>query len=129
MNKHKAGGDQRALRFYGVVHADSIEREAADAQGVETVSYRDLAAVVARAPYVRTQPGDEELADYVRVVDALGANGPVIPAPPGTVFRDERVLARWLDVHYAKLHETLGTIATRGVPGAPYDFVRMELGG
>jgi hypothetical protein len=52
----------------------------------------------------------------------------VIPAPPGTVFKDGTVLRRWLDVHYAKLHETLGVIERRDDGRAPYDYVRMELG-
>ena len=53
---------------------------------------------------------------------------PVVPAPPGTVFRDESVLSRWLDVHYAKLHEAMAIIEQRGDGRAPYDYVRMELG-
>lgn len=123
-----ASGKGDSLRFYCVIDADGVDSALLDAQHVRVVEYRDLAAVVAAAPYVRVRPGDPELKDYLRVVDAFTATGPVIPAPPGTVFRDEAVLSRWLDVHYAKLHEALGVIERREDGRAPYDFVRMELG-
>jgi hypothetical protein len=116
------------LRFYGVIDADGVDSSRLQAHGVTLVTYRDLAAVVAPAVYVRVEPGDAELEEFVHVVDALSEHGPVIPAPPGTVFRDELVLLRWLDVHYGKLHETLGVIEQREDHRAPYDYVRMELG-
>lgn len=123
-----ASGGSKGLRFYGVIDADSADSALLEAQRIDLVTYRDLAAVVAPAPYVRATPGDAELQDFVRIVDALSALGPVIPAPPGTVFRDQSVLARWLDVHYAKLHEALGVIDRRDDGRAPYDYVRMEFG-
>lgn len=123
-----ASGACKSLRFYGVIDADAAGSPLLEAQRVSVVAYRDLAAVVAAAPYVRVEPDDAELADYVRVVDALSAHGPIVPAPPGTVFRNEVVLSRWLDVHYAKLHEALGVIEQREDGCAPYDYVRMELG-
>jgi hypothetical protein len=118
----------RGLRFYGVIDADAADPELLETHRVSLVTYRDLAAVVTPAPYVRAKATDADLEDYLRVVDALSEHGPVIPAPPGTVFRDQFVLARWLDVHYAKLHEALGVIEQRDDGRAPYDYVRMELG-
>jgi hypothetical protein len=123
-----ASAKGEGLRFYGVVDADAADSALLETQHVWLVTYRDLAAVVAAAPYVRVNPNDAQLQDYVRVVDALSAHGPVIPAPPGTVFRNETILSRWLDVHYAKLHEALGVIERSEDGRAPYDFVRMELG-
>ncbi|MDQ2890070.1 MAG: GvpL/GvpF family gas vesicle protein [Gemmatimonadota bacterium] len=123
-----ASAPPKALRFYGVVDADSVDQELLSAHGVSLITYRELGALVARASYVRVKLGDAELQDFVRVVDALCAAGPVVPAPPGTVFRDERVLSRWLDIHYAKLHEALSLLDQRDDGRAPYDFVRMELG-
>lgn len=117
----------KALRFYGVIDADSTDREALQEDRVRLVTYRDLAAVVASAPYEREKPDDAALADYVRVVDSFSARGPVAPAPPGTVFKDESVLVRWLDVHYAKLHEALGIIEQRNDGRPPYEYVRMQL--
>lgn len=121
-----AGG--RGLRFYGVIDADLVDEKLLETQRISLVTYRDLAAVVTAAPYVRAKPTDADLEDYLRVVDALSELGPVIPAPPGTVFRDQSVLGRWLDVHFAKLHEALGVIEQRDDGRAPYDYVRMEFG-
>jgi len=124
---------QTALRFYGVVDADESSNAAnhplVGENGIMFVRFRDLASVVAPTEYVRVHPGDDELADYVQVVDALAARGPIAPAPPGTVFRDEGVLRHWMEIHYAKLHEALGVIEERSSTNAPYDFVRMELEG
>lgn len=116
------------LRFYGVVDVDDADPAELRIDGVALVPFRDLGAVVAPTAYVRSEPGEQELADYVRVVDALAERGPVLPAPPATVFRDSGVIRQWLELHYAKLHEALDQVARRGVEGAPYDFVRMELG-
>lgn len=122
-----ASGASSGLRFYGVIDADGADPALLEAQRVSLVAFRDLAAVVAPTPYERATPGDAELREFIRVVDVLSEQGPMIPAPPGTVFRDESVLSRWLDVHYAKLHETLGVIERRNDGSAPYDYVRMEL--
>lgn len=123
-----ASGKGEGLRFYAVVDADFVDREALDADRLKLVAFRDLAAVVTAAPYVRAKPSDADLDKYVRIVDGLEKHGPVIPAPPGTIFRDESVLLRWLDVHFAKLHETLGIIERREDGHSAYEYVRMELG-
>lgn len=118
----------KGLRFYGVVDADAVDPAFLRESGLSQVTYRDLTSVVTPAPYVRETPDDAELQEYIQLIDALSARGPVIPAPPGTVFRDDSVLKRWLDVHYAKLHEALGLIEHQSDGRAPYDYVRMELG-
>lgn len=115
------------LRFYGVIDADGADSALLDKLHVSLVTFRDLAAVVAVAPYVRKNPTDPQLQEYIHVIDALSEHGPVAPAPPGTVFRDDTVLSKWLDVHYAKLHEALDVIERREDGRAPYDFVRMQL--
>jgi hypothetical protein len=120
-------GGGKALRLYGVIDADAADRDALKEASVRLVTYRDLGAIVAGTTYARENPDDAALADYVRVIDTFSVLGPVVPAPPGTVFRDESVLTRWLDVHYAKLHEALGTIEQRNDGRAPYDYVRMQL--
>jgi hypothetical protein len=117
-----------ALRFYGVIDADGATQRARDAEPLTIVQFRDLAAVVTPVPYVRVHPGNSELEDYVHVIDELYTHGPVIPAPPGTIFRNADVLRRWLEIHYAKLHETLGQVEQRPSETAPYDFIQMELG-
>ncbi|MEO7042458.1 MAG: GvpL/GvpF family gas vesicle protein [Gemmatimonadaceae bacterium] len=123
-----ASGKGSGLRFYAVVDTDFTDREVLDADKLRLVAFRDLAAVVTVAPYVRAKPSDADLERYVRIIDALEKHGPVIPAPPGTIFRDESVLLRWLDVHFAKLHETLGIIERREDGNSTYEYVRMDLG-
>lgn len=117
------------LRLYGVIDAEAADPAMLEEQHVRLVKYRDLAAVVAGAPYTRVAPTDADVKDYLRVVDAFSAHGPMVPAPPATVFRDDAVLARWLDVHYAKLHEAMAIIEQREDDSPPYDYIRMELGG
>lgn len=116
------------LRFFAVIDSDDATRRQLETQEVSLVAFRDLAAVVSPATYVRARPDDEDLEQYTRVVDSLAERGPVLPAPVGTIFRDERVLARWLEIHYAALHDALRAVERRGTDGAPYDYVRMELG-
>ncbi len=123
-----ASGATTGLLFYGVIDADGLDHDLLDVQRVSLVVYRDLAAVVAPVPYLPVTPGDAELQDFLDVLDALSKQGPVIPAPPGTVFQNEAVLSRWLDVHYAKLHEALSAIDKRDDGRPPYDYVRMVLG-
>jgi hypothetical protein len=122
-----ASAKPEGLRFFGVVDADDADTHLLDEQKVWLVKYRDLAGVVTAAPYVSAKPTDQQLEEYLRVVDALAARGPVVPAPPGAVFRDATVLSKWLDVHYAKLHEALGVIEQREDGRPPYEFIRMEL--
>lgn len=114
-----------AVQLFGVVDADETHSAFA-VDGTSLVNFRDLAAVVAPAEYRRAVVSDDLLAEYVRVIDAAYEHGPVIPAPPGTIFKSTETLVHWMEVHYAKLHETLGTIERRGSPTAPYDYVRMQ---
>ena len=123
-----SASSRSGLRFYGVIDADAGDPRLLEQQSVQLVTYRDLAAVVAGAPYVRSEPSEADLSDYLRIVDAFSAKGTIVPAPPGTIFRDEAVLARWLDVHYGKLHEAMAIIEQREDDRPPYDYVRMELG-
>lgn len=122
MARHRSPG----LRLYGITDVEDATVTSL-AEGTSLVHFRDLAAVVAPAPYVRAAPDDADLAEYVRVVDEVYKRGPIVPAPPGTVFRSADVLQRWMELHYAKLHEALGAVEGRVSPAAPYDAVRMQL--
>lgn len=116
-----------ALRFFGVMDAEDVDRERLELEGISQVRFRDLVALVTPCAYVRSPQGEAELKEYVRVVDAAFLAGPIVPAPPGTVFRSARVLTSWMELHYAKLHEALGTIAGQQNPDPPYDYVRMDM--
>ena len=122
-----ASGAPTGLRLYGVIDHEAVEEEFLAQQKLLLVTCNDLAAVVAPAPYLVTEPTDADVGDYVRVLDALGEKGPVVPAPPGTIFRSDDVLSSWLDVHYGKLHEALAAIDSRDDGRPPYEYVRMEL--
>jgi hypothetical protein len=123
-----ANTSQEALRLYGIVDAESTQGDGRLADGIKMVRFRDLGAVVALTEYTRVRPGERELEDYLQIVDQMYKYGPIVPAPPGTVFHDEGVLCHWMEIHYAKLHEALGVIEQSDGTTPPYDLVRMELG-
>jgi hypothetical protein len=115
----------QAVQLFGVTDADAVHAASA-VSGTALVTFRDLAAVVAPAEYTRMTLSNSMLTEYIRVVDATYEHGPIIPAPPGTVFQSTDVLVHWMEVHYAKLHETLGSIERHGGTTPPYDYVRMQ---
>jgi len=126
-----------AIRLFGVVDADETHAHAyahahghtgVPTPGTELVTFRDLGAVVEPATFTAKELDDEALGAYIRVVDAAAERGPIVPAPPGTVFRNVATLRHWLELHYATLHETLGVIERRQSPNPPYEFVRMQFG-
>jgi hypothetical protein len=114
-----------SVQLFGVVDADNAHPSIAP-PGTTLVVFRDLAAIVAPSEYASLSVSDELLTEYIRVVDTLYASGPVVPAPPGTVFKTVALLTQWMELHYAKLHETLDIIERRASPNPPYDFVRMQ---
>lgn len=124
-----ARSSQNSLGLYGVMDADDalLAHTHGDMAGVTLVPFRDLVAVVLPAPYVRAPQTDEQLNEYLRILDAANAIGAVVPAPAGTVFRSEAVLTSWMEIHYAKLHEALGVIERQDRTMPPYDYVRMDL--
>ena len=79
----------------------------------EVVVFRDLAAVVADAPYA--VPGLEGLPVYRDVVESVFREQAVLPAPPGVVFRDRDVLMQWMELHYFTLLDALAFVEDRAV--------------
>lgn len=78
--------------------------------GTSLVGFRAIAAVVAPVPYRRQEPTDESIASYARVVEEVFEHMPILPAPPGAVFRSRSVIARWLELHYLALTDALGSL-------------------
>jgi hypothetical protein len=74
--------------------------------GTELIPFRDLAAVVGEP----LAAGDPELAHYRRVVESVFRRQAVLPAPPGTTFRDQGLVLQWLELHYFTLLEALGVV-------------------
>lgn len=95
-------------------HADATSHGDA-VPGTTQVAFRDVAAVVAPAPYAAEPLTLPELEDYRAVVDALFATRTVLPAPPGTVFRAREALVEWLELHYFTLVEALNFVDGRAV--------------
>ena len=98
-----------SLRLYGVAAVESGQATSLS-EGTKLVHYRALAAIVEPAPYAVTTLGDDEMTTYVRVLEEAYSHATVLPAPPGTVFRSESTLNRWLELHYFTLTEALSVV-------------------
>lgn len=99
------------VRLYGVTAAHGHRGNfTAD---TDVVVFRDLAAIVAPAPYAPV--ADLGLEDYRRVVESVFRQQALVPAPPGVVFRSRDVLAQWLELHYFTLLDALSFVEDRAV--------------
>lgn len=100
------------VRLFGVVSRPG-ENGAPVAPGTQTVSVRELAAVVRPAPYAAVQPTAEELSSFRGVIDEVFRGHTVLPAPFGAVFRSREHVAKWLDMHYIALIEAIHFVQSR----------------
>ena len=100
-----------AVRLYGVTAAHGHRGNFTAETGV--VTFRDLAAIVAAAPYELA--GGPGLEDYRKVVESVFRQQALVPAPPGVVFRSRDVLAQWLELHYFTLLDALSFVEDRAV--------------
>jgi hypothetical protein len=57
---------------------------------------------------------ESEMTEYTRILEEVQSNAPVLPAPPGTVFRTRESLARWLELHYFTLTQAMGLVEGHG---------------
>jgi hypothetical protein len=97
------------LRLYGVATVESGQAMSL-AEGTTLVHYRALAAIVEPSAYSVSSLGDDEMGNYVRVLEESHSHSTVLPAPPGTVFQSQSTLTRWLELHYFTLSEALSVI-------------------
>lgn len=95
--------------MYGVAAVESGQAMSL-AEGTTLVHYRALAAIVEPAPYSISNLGDDETGNYVRVLEESHSRAAVLPAPPGTVFKSQSTLMRWLELHYFTLTEALAVV-------------------
>jgi hypothetical protein len=104
-----------ALRLFCVASLDAGRPEAPTALATDTdlVAFRDVAAVVAVAPYVPDPVTPPELDRHRLVIDEVFAARAVVPAPPGTLFRSRETLVGWLELHYFTLAEALRFVEDR----------------
>jgi len=80
------------------------------AEGTTLTHYRALAAIVEPSPYSMVNLDDGEMSKYLRVLEEAHSHSAVLPAPPGTVFKSQGTLTRWLELHYFTLTEALSVI-------------------
>jgi hypothetical protein len=112
-----------ALRLYGITAVDDHGAEPPPA-GIRTVSVRDLAAIVAEAPYAPVPPDDATIVSHCEVVETLFGGRTLLPAPPGVTFRTPQALQRWMELHYVALSDALAYIDDRA--GARVHIVRAD---
>ena len=98
-----------ALRLYGVAAVESGQTNSL-AEGTVLTHYRALAAIVEPSPYSTVSLDDSEMEKYLRVLEEAYEHASVLPAPPGTVFKSQGTLTRWLELHYFTLTEALSVI-------------------
>lgn len=101
------------VRLFALTPADSAHA-APLPRGTQSIAFRDLAAVVQDAPFVRAPLAAEDVSWHRAVVDGLFAERPVLPAPPGIVFPARDAVARWLELHYGALIDALAFLDGRG---------------
>jgi hypothetical protein len=95
--------------LYGVAAVESGQAISL-AEGTTLVHYRALAAIVDPSPYSVSTLGDDEMGNYARVLEESHSHSAVLPAPPGTVFKSQSTLMRWLELHYFTLTEALSVV-------------------
>ncbi len=110
-----------ALRLFGITPVDDHGADAPPA-GIRTVGFRDLAAVVAAAPYTAPPADDATIVSHHEVVETLFAGRSLLPAPPGVTFRAQQSLQRWMELHYVALSDALAFVDDRA--GARVHVVR-----
>ena len=111
------GGKPLGVRLYGVAALDhgGDGTPGSYASGTDLVTFRDLGAVVAPAPYSADVLGPNELDAHHAVVGEVFERRAIVPAPPGTVFRSRERLLGWLELHYYTLAEAIDFVTDRVV--------------
>ncbi len=112
-----------ALRLYGITPVDDHGADPLP-PGIRTVNFRELAAVVAEAPYAPVPADDATIASHRGVVETLFTGRSLLPAPPGVTFRTAQALQRWMEIHYVALSDALAYIDDRA--GARVHIVRAD---
>ena len=103
-----------SLRLFGVASAEAGSPGALP-EGVQLVTFRDLAAVVTEAPYTAVDGESHVVERHLAVVASVAAHRPILPAPVGVVFQSRDVMLRWMELHYVALSDGLGFVEGRAV--------------
>ena len=103
-----------SLRVYGVVlHESNGHHPPSLPDGVQTITIRELSAIVEEGDYSARDVGPQDVARHLEVNGALFDKDSVLPTPVGTVFRSPEVLQRWLELHYVALSDALAWVDNR----------------
>ncbi|MGI8619367.1 MAG: GvpL/GvpF family gas vesicle protein [Gemmatimonadaceae bacterium] len=97
-----------SLQLFGIIATDPGARS--PAPDTTLVPFRAIAALVAPAPYRRATLDDEQVQVYAQTVEEAYRFAPILPAPPGTIFRSRSALGRWLELHYVTLSDALALV-------------------
>ena len=97
-----------SLQLFGIIAADPGTRP--PAPDTMLVPFRAIAALVAPSPYQRATLDEDRVQAYAQVVEEAYRYAPILPAPPGTVFRSRSALGRWLELHYVTLTDALAIV-------------------
>lgn len=101
-----------SLRVYGVMNQDVHPRPKLP-ERVKTIGLRDLSALVEEGDFSAHDLDPGDVARHLEVISALFKEEAVLPLPVGTVFKNEEVLNRWMDLHYVALSDALAWVEDR----------------
>jgi hypothetical protein len=103
-----------SLRVYGVVlHESNGHHRPSLPDGVQTITIRELSAIVEEGDYSARDVGPQDVARHLEVNGALFDSDSILPTPVGTVFRSPEVLQRWMELHYVALSDALAWVDNR----------------
>jgi hypothetical protein len=101
-----------SLRVYGILTQDGHGRPKLP-ENVRLISMRELCAVAEEGDFAANDLQPQDTSRHLDIVSALYRDEAILPLPVGTVFRNEEVLNRWMDLHYVALSDALAWVEDR----------------
>lgn len=101
-----------SLRVYGIMTQDGHGRPKLPDE-VRLIALRDLCAVTEEGDFSANDVPPDAVARHLGVVSSLYRDEAILPLPVGTIFRNEEVLTRWMDLHYVALSDALAWVEDR----------------
>lgn len=101
-----------SLRVYGILTQDGQGRPKLPDQ-VRFITMRELSAVAEEGDFTANDLEPADTKRHLDIVSSLYRTEAILPLPVGTVFRNEEVLNRWMDLHYVALSDALAWVEDR----------------
>jgi hypothetical protein len=101
-----------SLRVYGIMTQDGHGRPKLP-EHVRLIAMRELCAVAEEGDFTANDLQPQDTRRHLEIVSALYRDEAILPLPVGTVFRNEDVLNRWMDLHYVALSDALAWVEDR----------------